>query len=197
MAGIVSVSPRTEHLRGGISPMRRAVLEQLREPASAAAVAARLGVSRQRIAYHVRELEQAGLVQMVEERTRRGCVERIVRVTPGAVVVGTDVIGDLPAASQTANQDRFAADTLLALSARTVNDVAQLGERARASGRRLVTFAIEADVGFAQPADIERFTTRLAEAVTRLVAEFDTGERQHRFRVVAGGYPQPRDSVQD
>jgi DNA-binding transcriptional ArsR family regulator len=194
MVGVVSVASRAEHLRGGISPMRRAVLEQLQEPASAAAVAARLGVSRQRVAYHVRELEQAGLVQMVEERQRRGCVERIVKVTPGAVVVGTDVIGD-PRAVSTANQDRFAADSLLALSARTVNDVAQLGERARVSGRRLVTFAIEADVGFAQPADIERFTNRLAEAVTRLVAEFDTGQRQHRFRVVAGGYPQPNGSA--
>lgn len=201
MAGVVSVSPRAEHLRGGISPMRRSILELLQEPGSAATVAAQLGVTRQRVAYHVRELEQAGLVQMVEERTRRGCVERIVKVTPGAVVVGTDVIGaDVTGdaqAARTASHDRYAADTLLALSARTVSDVAQLGERARARGRRLVTFAIEADVGFSQPADIERFTSRLAEAVTRLVAEFDTGQREHRFRVVAGGYPQPSGSAQE
>ena len=86
--------------------MRRAVLEQLREPGSAATVAAQLGVTRQRVAYHVRELEQAGLVHLVEERARRGCVERIVTVTAGVAVVGPNLeIGQL-----SARQDRFAAE---------------------------------------------------------------------------------------
>lgn len=171
--------------------MRRAVLEQLRKPGSAATVAAHLGVSRQRVAYHVRELEQAGLVHLVEERARRGCVERIVTVTAGVAVVGPD----LAVSQLSARQDRFAAESLTALSSRTVSELAQLDERAIANGRRLVTFAIESDVGFERPADIEQFTNRLAEAVARLVAEFDTGLRQHRFRVVVGGYPQPSDLI--
>ena len=56
-----------------------------REPASATEVAARLGESRQRVNYHVRALERGGLVELVEERARRGCTERVVRATADAV----------------------------------------------------------------------------------------------------------------
>ena len=142
-------------VRGALSPLRRRVLEELREPASAAGLAARLGESRQRVNYHVRALEKAGLAELVEERPRRGCTERIVRATARAVVVDPEVLGDLDAVART--QDRFAADTLLAIAARTVSHVAAMRARAEADGRRLVTFAVEADVAFGRPEDIERF----------------------------------------
>ncbi|MFD7232661.1 helix-turn-helix domain-containing protein [Streptomyces sp. NPDC059881] len=37
-------------------------LEELREPASVTVLAARLGESRQRLNYHLREMEKSGLV---------------------------------------------------------------------------------------------------------------------------------------
>jgi DNA-binding transcriptional ArsR family regulator len=177
-----------DRLRGGLSPFRRAVLDQLRTPSSATTVAARLGESRQRVAYHVRELEKAGLLEVVEKRARRGCTERIVRLTANAVVVSPEVVGDLA----TVSQDRFAADTLLAMSFRTVTDVAQMRTRAHAEGRRLVTFAIEADIGFDRPADIERFVSQLTSQVTDLVAEYESGRTDHRYRLIVGGHPQRR-----
>jgi DNA-binding transcriptional ArsR family regulator len=177
-----------ERLRGALSPLRRTVLQALREPASATALAARLGESRQRVNYHVRELEKAGLVEVVEERARRGCTERVVRATARAVLIAPDVIGDLG----TVTQDRFAADMLLAVAARTVGDVARMRERADAQGRRLVTFTIEADVGFERPADIERFADALADQVAELAARFETGESRHRYRVIVGGHPLPK-----
>ena len=167
MQAVVDVS------RARLSPLRRRVLAELREPASAAALAARLGESRQSVNYHVRELERAGLVELVEERRRRGFTERVVRVAEA--------------------QDRFAADALLALRARALGDVAEMRERAGAEGRRLVTFAIEADVGFERPADIERFADALAERIAELAAEFDSGRSRRRFRLIAGGYPKPKE----
>jgi DNA-binding transcriptional ArsR family regulator len=174
---------------GSLSPLRRRVLEELREPASAVTLAARLGESRQRVNYHVRALERGGLVELVEERRRRGCTERIVRATARAVVVDPDAVGDLDTVART--QDRFAADALLAQAARTVSSVAGMRERAEAQGRRLATFAIEADVAFGRPEDIERFADALAGRVAELAAEFDT-EGGRRYRVVAGGHPAPR-----
>lgn len=187
MAAAVDVVRGGERLRGALSPLRRRLLAELREPASAAVLAARLGQSRQRLNYHVRELEKAGLVELVELRPRRGCVERVVRATARAVMVDPDASGDL----QTAAQDRFAADALLAIAARTISDVATMRARADATGRRLVTFAIEAEVGFAHPADIRRFAERLGRQVTELVATFDSGRPEHRYRLVAGGHPAP------
>jgi DNA-binding transcriptional ArsR family regulator len=177
--------------RARLSPLRRRVLAELREPASATALASRLGESRQSVNYHVRELERAGLVELVEERRRRGFTERLVRARARAVVVDPEVIGDLDAVADT--QDRFAADALLALSAGALGDVAEMRERASAQDRRLVTFAIEADVGFERPADIERFADALAERIAELAAEFSSGRSRRRFRVIAGGYPRPKE----
>jgi DNA-binding transcriptional ArsR family regulator len=159
--------------RARLSPLRRRVLAELSEPASATTLAARLGQSRQSVNYHVRELERAGLVELVEERRRRGFTERVVRVAE--------------------MQDRFAADALLALAARALGDVAEMRERASAQGHRLVTFALEAEVGFERPADIERFADALAERVGELASEIGSGGSRHRFRLIVGGYPKPKE----
>ena len=164
-----------------LAPLRRAVLEQLREAGSASEVAARLGETRQRVNYHVRELERAGLVELVEERARRGCTERVVRATSSAVVVEPVVVGDL------GEQDRFAADTLLAGGARLVRDVAAARTAAAARGQRLLTFAIEAEVGLSRPSDLERFADALADRIAELAAEFGAGQR--RYRILVGGHP--------
>jgi predicted ArsR family transcriptional regulator len=185
---VVDVLREGERLRGTLSPLRRRLLVELREPGSATTLAAKLGETRQRVNYHLRELEKGGLVELVETRPRRGVTERVLRATARAVVLAPEVIGDPGPAAQ----DRYAADTLLAAAARTVRDVAAMRERAGAAGKRLVTFAIEADVGFARPADVERFATRLADQITALAAEFDDGgAERRRYRVVVGGHPAP------
>ena len=175
--------PAVDIVESPLSPLRRAVLEGLRSPASATEVAARLGESRQRVNYHVRALERAGLVELVEERARRGCTERVVRATSSAVVVEPAVVGEL----STAERDRFTADTLLAGGARLVRDVAAARTAADARGQRLLTFAIEAEVGFARPSDLERFADALADRIAELAAEFGPGQR--RYRVLIGGHP--------
>jgi hypothetical protein len=101
-------------------------------------------------------------------------------------VIAPEVIGDLGPGAQ----DRYAADTLLAAAARTVRDVAAMRERADAAGKRLVTFAIEADVAFAEPAEIERFANRLADAVADLAGEFSAAGGR-TYRVVIAGHPAP------
>ena len=70
-----------------------------------------------------------------------------------------------------------------------VDALAALTEPARDLGRgqRLLTFAIEAEVGFEQPADLERFADALADRIAELAAEFGPGRR--RYRVIVGGHP--------
>lgn len=109
------------------------------------------------------------------------------RATAKAVVVDPEVIGELP----TRAQDAFAADTLVAMSARTASEVARMREEADAQGKRLVTFAIEAEVGFARPAEIERFAEELAEAVAAVAARYPRRERS--YRVVLGCHPKPKE----
>lgn len=185
MGNEVDVVGDTGRVRGTFSPLRRQILEALAEPASATGLAERLGETRQRVNYHLRELEKGGLVELVEQRQRRGRIERFVRATAKAVVVAPAVIGEL----DTAGSDRFAVDALLAAAASTVNDVAAMREAAQATGKRLVTFTVEAEIGFSRPSDIERFATRLADQVAELVDEFDDPQAPRRYRLRLGGYP--------
>ncbi|WP_218125569.1 winged helix-turn-helix domain-containing protein [Sinosporangium album] len=181
----LTVVREAERLRGTLSPLRKRLLAELREPASATGLSARLGESRQRVNYHLRELEKAGLVELVELRQRRGRTERLLRVTAHAVIVAPEVIGELGPAGQ----DRFAAEALIAASARTVSEVAAMRDRAAEQGKRLLTFSVETEVGFARPADVERFATRLAELIADLAGEFDTGETSRPYRIAVGGHP--------
>lgn len=176
-------------VRVALAPPRRELLIRLREPASATQLAAALGLPRQRVNYHLRVLEAAGLVELVEERRRRGCVERILRAKPGAVVVDPAVMSADRGRVALA-QDQYAAEHLVGVAAGTVRDVARMQARADEAGRRLLTFTIEAEVRFAAPGDVHTFTDELTEAVRQVVARFDTeGGRPHRL--VAGGYPAP------
>jgi DNA-binding transcriptional ArsR family regulator len=188
MAAALDVVLGDDRLRGGLSPLRRRILEELREPGSATSLAVRMGEARQRVNYHLRELEKAGLLELVEERQRRGCVERVVRATAHAVVTRPDVVGDLSAVTQ----DRFATDTLLAGAAHMLVDVAAMREHAGRADKRLVTFAVEADVGFAEPADVRRFADELADLLAGLAARYDAPGAGPRYRVVVGGHPTRR-----
>jgi DNA-binding transcriptional ArsR family regulator len=175
-----------ERVRAALSPLRRTLLERLRAPASATQLAASLGLPRQRVNYHLRALERAGLVELVETRRRRGCVERVVIAAADAFLVDPSLLGSTP----TEQQDRFAATHLVTTAANVVRDVARQQTEADRQGARLLTFTLEAEVGFAAPEDLERFTDELADAVARTAARFNAPGR--RYRVVVGGHPAPR-----
>src|SRR4051812_16248815 len=66
---------------GALSPFRLGLLKGLQQPESASGLARRLGLPRQQINYHLRELERAGFIELSEARQRRGCIERIMRLT--------------------------------------------------------------------------------------------------------------------
>jgi DNA-binding transcriptional ArsR family regulator len=182
-----------ERVRVALAPLRRQLLDRLREPSSATQLAAALGMSRQRVNYHLRALEQAGLVELVEQRQRRGCTERILRASATAFVVDPSVMDADAATAASFAQDRYAAEHLIDTAAGVVRNVARMQSSAERDGKRLLTFTIEADVRFADPGDIERFADRLAELVGSAVAEFDTPSGGGRYRIVVGGHPKPQE----
>ncbi len=175
-----------ERVRLALSPIRRRLLERLREPASATQVAAELGLSRQRVNYHLRELEQAGMLELVEERPRRGFTERILAARADAFIVDPGVMGMV---AEIEAQDRYAAEHLIGAASAVVRDVARMQSAAQREGTRLLTFTIEADVRFAEPADVERFCDRLAGLLAETVAEHGTAAGGRPYRLVLGGHP--------
>jgi hypothetical protein len=137
------------------------------------------------------------LIELVETRRRRGCVERILAarahafVVDPAVMAGPSPAGASRAAAKSAAQDRFAAEHLIAIAGGVVRDVGRMQARAHQQGTRLLTFTIDTEIGFATPHDLERFTTDLAAFVARQASRLDSPAGR-RYRLVVGGHPAPR-----
>lgn len=173
-----------------LDPVRLRILEGLAEPDSGAGVARRLGLPRQRVNYHLKELERHDLVRFVEERRKGNCVERIVRATARSYVVSPDVLGSLGA--NPANvQDRFSLGYLVAVSARSINELAILRARSDRAGKKVATLTLDTEVRFANAASRRSFSEELAAEVARLVAKYHDEKTPdgRSFRLLVGAYP--------
>ena len=176
-----------------LDPIRARLLGELGEPGSAASLANRVGLSRQKVNYHLRALEAHGLVRPVEERRWGGLVERRVVATATSYVVSPAAMGK--AASDPArSSDRLSAGYLMALAARVVREVAELLRGSEEKGKHLATLAIDTEVRFRSPAERAAFTSELTAAIAGLVARYHDaaapGGRAHRLILVA--HPSPR-----
>lgn len=180
-----------------LTPMRQRVLTELAQADSAAGIARRLGLPRQKVNYHVRQLEKEGLLELVEERQRRGCTERCYRASARAFLVSPTLLGPLP--REVATQERFSSAYLLATAAETVRQVALLRDRAEAVDKPLATMTADGEVAFASPAEFRAFSEELATAIGQLVARYDRPDltRARRYRLLAAVHPEVTKSEEE
>jgi DNA-binding transcriptional ArsR family regulator len=178
-----------------LDPIRARLLAELSEPASAAALAARVGLARQKVNYHLRALEALELVEPVEERYWGGLTERLMVATAASYVVSPAALGPI-GADPARNNDRLSASYLIALAARVVREVGALWHGARASDKRLATLSIDTVIRFKSPADRAAFTDDLARAIAGLAARYhdERAPRGRQHRLVVAAYPAPADS---
>lgn len=178
-----------------LDPVRARILSELAEPASAAMLASRLGIPRQKLNYHLRALESHGLVRVAERRQWGGLTERLLVATASSYMVSPAAMGPV-ATDPERNADRLSASYSIALAARIVREVSTLLRRSEELDRRLPTLSIDTVVRFRSAADRAAFSKELTAAVAALVAryhdEFAPGGRQHRFVAVA--HPLPLES---
>jgi DNA-binding transcriptional ArsR family regulator len=171
---------------------RRTLLAALAEPDSAAGLARRLGLPRQRLNYHLRALERCGMLECVEERRKGNCTERVLRATARSFVISPDALGALGPTLEAA-QDRFSTSFVVAVAARTITEVSTLDARARAEQRRISTLTLDSEIRFASPESRAAFAKELSERIADLVAKYhdDVSPRGRRFRLVTIGHPRP------
>lgn len=177
-----------------LHPVRGRLLADLAEPGSASTLAARAGLSRQRVNYHLRALERHGLVELVEERRRGNCTERVLRATAASYVISPAAMGAL-APDPDRCRDRGSVRRLLALAARTVRDVGALAVGAGPGRAEPATYALDTGLRFASAADRAAFTEKLNRTVTALAAEYHAGpaEQGCDHRLVIALHPHPED----
>ncbi|WP_433500425.1 ArsR/SmtB family transcription factor [Sphaerimonospora sp. CA-214678] len=176
-----------------LDPVRARLLAELAEPASATMLAARIGLPRQKVNYHLKTLERHGLVELVEERRKGNVTERVMRATAASFVISPAALAAV-APDPARAPDQLSARWLLALAAQLVRDVGTLISGAARARRKTATFAIDGQVRFASAADRAAFATELAEAVTALVSRYhdETAEGGREHRVVVALHPSVR-----
>jgi len=177
-----------------LDPIRARLLAELATPGSASTLAPQVGLTRQKVNYHLRLLEQHGLVELVEERRKGNCTERVLQATAESYVISPAALSAVaPDPSRT--PDQRSARWLLGVAGRLVADLGALLAGAAAAGKPLATLGIDSEVRFASARDRAAFAAELAEAVNGLVAKYhDEGAprgRDHRFLVALHPTPTP------
>jgi DNA-binding transcriptional ArsR family regulator len=176
--------------QASLDPVRARLLAELAEPASATMLAARVQQPRQKVNYHLKALEQHGLIELVEERRKGNMTERVLRATAASYVISPLALAAVqpdPARSP----DRLSARWLLAVAARLVRDVGALLTGSAKEGMRVATFAIDGEIRFASPADRAAFADELSATVTALVSKYhdETAPNGRPHRIVIAVHP--------
>ena len=166
-----------------LDPVRARLLAELAVPGSATTLATRVGLARQKVNYHLRALEQVGLVELVEERRKGNMTERVLQATAASYVISPVA---LPAVAPDADalRDQLSAQWMLALGARLVHEMGSLIIGAQQAGQRLATYAVDGQVRFASAASRASFADELSVLLADLVGRYDAPDgRDHRFVV--------------
>lgn len=190
--------------RALLDPLRLRILERAGEPRSATEIAGELGLPRQRVNYHVRELARARLLRAAGRRRKRNLWEQRWLATARRYLLAPEILGPVQVDGRSV-EDRLSASYLLALSARLQDEVARAARDAAGRGQRLSTLALDAELRFTSADQRARFTEALRDAVAAVVREHaspsvrsDGSDGEGRpYRLVVGCHPVPAPAPPD
>ena len=170
------------------NPLRVQILEALREPASAAAVARQIGQPRQKVNYHLKELEGAGLVRQISERRVGNFVESIFQAVARSFLVSPEVAWSDPRRFETLKR-QHSLRTLVVLGERLQRDAAVLVDRAAFAGEEIASASVTAAARFAGEDDREAFLGEYLKMTAELLNRYGKKEGEP-YRVVLAAYPE-------
>jgi DNA-binding transcriptional ArsR family regulator len=174
-------------------PLRLEILQQLAAPHSCSEVGEALGCTAQRVHYHVKALEAAGLVRRVGERKVRALTEGIYQAAarhfwPGAALLHS--LGGLAGA-----QDALSKSYLLGLAEELGSDAARLA-LGSAAELELPTLSLSAQVALADPRRRSAFLHELQLALRHIAEKYGAGAgaaEAEEYKLVLACYPAPPD----
>ncbi len=195
----VELVEQAERAAALLHPLRLRILEALREPDSAAGLARRLHLPRQRVNYHVRELARARFLERAGQRRRRNMLERRYVARARAYVLSPELLGRLGADARRV-EDTFSAAYLLALTAQVQAELGRAGQQAAVQGKRLATLSLSSELRFESAAQRAEFARALERVVLEAIGRYASPARRpdgspaagRPYRLVLGCYPIPR-----
>lgn len=176
-------------------PLRIRILESLREPDSAAGVARRLGEPRQKVNYHLKELDRAALVRRAGERRTGNFVEMLYESVARTMVISPRLAWSDPRRFE-ALRAQLSLERLIDVGEHLQQDAALLLDRAAFDDEQIASASVEADVHFASEEDRAEFLRAYFESLRELCDRFGASAGAP-YRVVMAAYPATENEEED
>ncbi len=188
--GLIEVVSDAERAHTLFHPARLHILQALKEPSSSAALAKKLDLPRQRVNYHLRELENQKLVELKEEKVKGSVKERIYQRKGSTFAISPAVFGKMQVEANDI-QDKFSSSYQIARASQVIDELHQLQHGANQAQQKLPTLSIDVDVRFASAKDRNDFSAELTETIQSLVEKYQDNKASNGrwFKFYAGAYP--------
>jgi len=172
-------------------PLRLEILRLAREPASSSDLAARLGLPRQRVNYHVRLLARAGFLRRAGRRRHRNMIEQRYVASAVAFLLSPELLGSVGPDWRRIG-DPGSGAYLLALACQMEADLIRTAAKPGGAEKE-TALTLKSQFRFVSPAQREQFTAALREAVVGVIARHTSpapdGSGANTYRLVLGCYP--------
>jgi DNA-binding transcriptional ArsR family regulator len=174
-----------------LHPLRLQLLKRMVEPSTCTRLAESLGEAPQKVYYHVKKLEEAGLVEKVSERRVRGTVESSYRAAARSYWLSPELVGRI--GGRRASQDRTSLAYLRSLAEQLHGDVGRLSQE---TGDEVDSLGVSAQIelkdqeqrtAFAR--DVQDMIQQLAEKYGRTAGSPPAGSRTETYRLMLACYP--------
>lgn len=193
--------------RALLQPLRVELLRLLAEPRAIGELAELLSLTPQKLHYHVKALEAAGLVQVVAQRRVRALTESLYQASAQSFAPGPELLALLGGGSGA--RDQLSRGYLLALAEDLLADAARLAQERHAAGQRAhpggtpveqPTLSINAQVELGDPRRRSAFLAELQAALQALAEKYGAGgagaeggdaPQAELYKLVLACYPQP------
>jgi DNA-binding transcriptional ArsR family regulator len=176
-----------------LNPLRLDLLKRMAEPCSCPELAEFVGQTPQKVYYHVKALERAGLVKKVSERRVRGVVEGRYQAKGRSYWLSPGLVGRLGGRGRA--RDQFSLGFLLTLAEELHADI---GHLSAVDAEEVPSLGLAAEVQLADSARRAAFLQEVQhtfEALARKYGARGPDETPHNkgksFRLVLACYPKP------
>ena len=179
-----------------LKPIRIDILKQMERPRTCPELAADFGESAQKIYYHVKALQNAGLVDKVEEKRVRGVVEGHYQARARSYWLAPALVGQIGSAEMT--RDQVSLRVLLDLAEEVHEDIGRLGHQSEA-GKDTPSLSMSAHIHLPDASRRAEFLNEIQDIFQHLATKYGLPEddlaitNEQGFRLVLMCYPQLED----
>jgi DNA-binding transcriptional ArsR family regulator len=177
-----------------LHPLRVRLLGLAAEPVSAVELARDLGETPQKINYHLRELEKAGLLKRVREEKVRNLTKAYFQAQAKSLWFSPKLVSERGAEARIA-RDQVSLHNLLGLSRQLERDVIRLLNSSQSEGAAAASLGVTADLAFpngeARRGFMEAYVATLDDLIHRFGAR-PGSPVEERYTALLAVYPATR-----